>query len=88
MNRRLPEAEEPPFLPPQRLSLLDAIRAYTAGSAWINGFDDTGVIEVGALVDLAVLDRDPFSGSAEEIASAGIAQTHVDGVRVYSSSEG
>ena len=39
-----------------------ALAAYTAGSAHVNGLDDTGTIRVGALADLAVLDRDPFDG--------------------------
>lgn len=82
VNRQLPQPEGPVFLPEQRLSLSDALRAYTAGSAWINGLDDTGAIRVGALADLAVLDRDPFALDPSEIASTSVVATYVDGVRV------
>ena len=66
VNRRLPDAPAgtPVFLPDQRVDLGTALAAYTAGSAYVNGLDDTGTIRVGALADLAVLDRDPFDGPA------------------------
>jgi predicted amidohydrolase YtcJ len=83
VNRVLPDREGPVFLPEQRLDLATAFEAYTAGSAWANGLDDTGVIRVGATADLTVLDRDPFALPANEIASATAVQTFVGGVRVH-----
>jgi predicted amidohydrolase YtcJ len=88
VNRVLPEAgpDAPVFLPEQRIGLDAALTAYTAGSAYVNHLDDTGVIRAGNLADLVVLDRDPFAGPAEEIAATRVLQTFVGGVRVYADS--
>ena len=40
-------------------------------------------VRVGALADLAVLDRDPFAGPPEEVGTTRVLQTFVDGRRVY-----
>ncbi|MBW5254694.1 amidohydrolase family protein, partial [Streptomyces sp. P01-B04] len=71
------------FLPEQRISLTDALAAYTAGSAYVNHLDDTGSIRAGALADLVVLDRDPYAAPPEEIAEARVLATYVGGRRVY-----
>lgn len=83
VNRVLPGTGREPFLPGQRLSLEVALEAYTAGSAYVNHLDDTGRIAPGFRADLAVLDRDPFAGPAEEIGATRVAMTFVDGVRVF-----
>ena len=49
--------------------------------------DDTGTIRIGNSADLALLDRDPFAGPPEEIASTRVLQTYVEGVRVYAASD-
>jgi predicted amidohydrolase YtcJ len=77
-----------PLLPEQALSLAEALAAYTAGSAYVNNLDQTGAVAPGYLADLVVLDRDPFTGPAAEIAAAGAALTYVEGERVYSSPAG
>jgi len=82
VNRRLPGTAEP-LLPAQGLSLAEALAAYTAGSAYVNHLDETGAIEVGRLADLVVLDRDPFEGPPDEIASTAVELTYVGGERVY-----
>jgi predicted amidohydrolase YtcJ len=84
VNRILPGAADASFLPEQRVDLGSALAAYTAGSAWANGFDDTGVLRVGAPADLALLDRDPFAHPPEEIAATRVTTTFVSGVRVHS----
>ncbi|MFC6594048.1 amidohydrolase [Kitasatospora paranensis] len=71
------------FLPEQRLDLVAAIAAYTAGSAHVNGLDDAGSLRVGNLADLVVLDRDVFAAPAEEIAASRVLQTYVGGVLVH-----
>ena len=88
VNRWSPDdGEQDPFLPAQALSLREALVAYTAGSAYVNHHDaHTGTIEVGKLADLAVLDRDPFSGPTREIADARVLQTFVEGERVFDQS--
>jgi predicted amidohydrolase YtcJ len=83
VNRILPGSDAEAFLPEQRLDLASALGAYTAGSAWANMLDDTGTIRIGNSADLALLDRDPFAGPPEEIASTRVLQTFVEGVRVY-----
>ncbi len=45
----------------QNLTVQEAISAYTAGSAWALRLDDAGRLVPGALGDLVVLDRDPFT---------------------------
>ena len=83
VNRTLPGAagaEAEPLLPGQRLGLAEALGAYTIGSAYVNHLDDeTGAIEVGRLADLIVLDRDPFDGPPDEIASTAVELTYVGG---------
>ena len=86
VNRTLPGAAGAgvePLLPEQSLSLGEALAAYTSGSAYVNHLDETGAIAVGKLADLVVLDRDPFDGPPDEIASTSVALTYVAGERVY-----
>lgn len=78
------EGEYEAFLPEQAIDLASALTAYTAGSAWVNHFDDVaGSIDVGKYADLTVLDRDPFAGPADEIGATRVLQTFVDGERVH-----
>ena len=44
----------------------------------MNHLDETGAIEPGKLADLVVLDRDPFAGPPDEIASAAVELTYVE----------
>ena len=71
------------FLPEQALALEVAFAAYTSGSAWANHRDDAGVVELGAVADLVVLDRDPFAGPPEEIGAARVVSTWIDGEPVH-----
>ena len=78
------EGEYDAFLPEQAIDLATSLTAYTAGSAWVNHLDHTtGTIEVGKLADLALLDRDPFAGPADQIGATRVLQTFVEGERVY-----
>ncbi|MFD8750225.1 amidohydrolase [Kitasatospora sp. NPDC059577] len=84
VNRMEPEATDGRvFLPEQRLDLGSAIAAYTAGSAYVNGHDDAGVLAAGRLADLVVLDRDVLTGPAGEIAQARVLRTYVGGELVH-----
>ncbi|MFF1647841.1 amidohydrolase [Streptomyces sp. NPDC058240] len=85
VNRMEPEATDGRvFLPEQRLDLATAVAAYTAGSAHVNGLDDTGSLLPGHLADLVVLDRDIFTLPPEEIAEAQVLRTYVGGTLVHS----
>ncbi|MGA8046122.1 MAG: amidohydrolase [Dermatophilaceae bacterium] len=78
-----PEDPYEPFLPHQAIDLGTALTAYTAGSAWVNHLDDTGVIRTGALADLVVLDRDPYAGPTSEIGLTRAQRTYVGGRLVH-----
>ena len=75
-----------PFLPRQALTLEQAFAAYTSGSAYTNHLDDAGTLTPGALADLAVLDRDPFTGDPAGIGAARVVRTYVDGAEVFAAS--
>ena len=80
-------ADKEPLYEHNRVTLADAITAYTAGSAYVNHLDETtGRIEVGYYADLAILDRDVFAHPTEQIAEAKVVATYVEGERVYSAS--
>ncbi len=84
VNRVEPGTDGPPFLPEQALDLATVLTAYTAGSAYVNHFDEmTGTIDVGKYADLVVLDRDPFDRPAAEIAEARVVHTYVQGELVH-----
>jgi hypothetical protein len=73
-----------PLLPDERLDLVDALAAFTAGSAYVNHLDgETGALEVGKAADLAVLDRDLFDRGAGAIGEARVVATFVDRAAVY-----
>jgi predicted amidohydrolase YtcJ len=73
-----------PFLPDERLSLDEALAAFTLGSAWVNHLDaETGSISVGKQADLAVVDRDLFAPDAGPIAEARVIATFVGGEAVF-----
>ncbi|HEX6299192.1 MAG TPA: amidohydrolase [Acidimicrobiia bacterium] len=74
--------DQEPFGLEEALDPIDALTAFTAGSAYINHAEkDTGSIAVGKLADLAILDRDPLrDGSFRETQ---VAATIVGGEIVY-----
>lgn len=50
----------------------------------MNHLDDvTGTVEEGKYADLVVLDRDPFTRPAEEIADVRVRRTYVEGRPVF-----
>jgi predicted amidohydrolase YtcJ len=68
--------------PAQRLSVREALRAYTAGAAYA-GFDEErmGTVEPGKLADVVVLDESPWE--ADDIADIDVSMTVVGGDVVY-----
>ncbi|MFG3527548.1 amidohydrolase [Streptomyces sp. NPDC047917] len=84
VNRREPGSDDDRvFLPGQRVDLLSAIAAYTAGSSHVNRLDDAGSLLPGNLADLVVLDRDILAAPPEEIAEARVERTYVGGELVH-----
>jgi predicted amidohydrolase YtcJ len=82
---RVPDLERDaePFLPEERLELVDILAAATAGSAHASHLDEAGVLAVGRLADLAVLDRDLFDTGQGPIGATRVAATFVEGVAVH-----
>jgi predicted amidohydrolase YtcJ len=76
-----------PFLPHERLTLDEAVAAFTAGSAWVNHLDETGSIAAGKLADLAVIDRDMFAPDAGPIWGSVVIGTIVGGELVFEAAE-
>jgi predicted amidohydrolase YtcJ len=80
----LSRGKEPAFLPDERLDLIDALAAFTAGTAWVNHLErEIGSLEVGKAADLVVLDRDLFDRGAGAIGEARVVATFVDGAPVF-----
>ncbi len=76
-------ADEPLF-PEERLTLDEALTAFTLGSAFVNHLDgEAGSIEVGKRADLAILDRDIRSPDAGSLGEAKVVTTVVDGAFVW-----
>jgi|FLYL01.1.fsa_nt_gi predicted amidohydrolase YtcJ len=74
----------PPRDPRHRLTVTEALTAYTVGSAWFS-FEEgkRGMLEPGYLADLAVLDRDPFRIPPDSLPGTRSALTLVGGQPVY-----
>jgi predicted amidohydrolase YtcJ len=72
------------YIPDERITVNDAVRAYTQGSAFA-AFSDkqVGTLEVGKLADLAVLSQDIFSVPPETIGKTRVLTTVVGGKIVY-----
>lgn len=77
-----------PFLPHERLTLSDAISAYTTGSAYVNHLDTiTGTFESGKDADLIIVVPSPFSLPASEIGHCRVKATFVRGSCVHDADE-
>ena len=72
------------FVPEQRITLAQALQAYTYGSARAEGFEGRiGTLETGKLADIVVMDRNLFAIPAEDMREARPLYTIVDGTVVY-----
>ncbi len=72
------------YVPEERISVADAVRAYTQGSAFA-AFSDkqVGTLEPGKLADLVVLSQDIFAVAPESISRTRVLTTMVGGKVVY-----
>ena len=70
--------------PEQKISIDEAVRAYTVGSAYAEFAEKVkGSITPGKLADLVMLDRDIYAGDPAEIDKAHVVLTVMDGRVVF-----
>jgi hypothetical protein len=81
-RQRIP-ADRPPFHPEQRVSLLNAIKAYTVNAAYASGDEGwKGTLEPGKLADFICLSEDIFKVRPEEIHKIKAEMTFIGGREV------
>ncbi|WP_019529413.1 amidohydrolase [Dasania marina] len=76
--------DTPALIPKERISLAQAISAYTLGAAYANFLDQqTGSIQVGKYADLVVLSDNLFEVAPADISEAKVTATIMEGAVVY-----
>ena len=83
-RRTLDDQHPQGWVPAQKITVEEALRAYTSGPAYA-GFDEQrkGMLAPGYLADFVVLDRDLFAIPPEQIRDAKVDLTVVDGKGVF-----
>ncbi len=72
------------YVPEQRLTIDQAIAAYTSGSAFAEFAEkEKGKLMTGMLADFVVLDRDPSASSPDKLLATKVLRTVVGGKTVY-----
>ena len=83
-RRTLDDRHPGGWVPEEKISVEEAIRAYTAGSAYAEFAEaQKGVLAAGRLADFVVIDRNLFEIPADEIRHARVALTFVGGRVVF-----
>lgn len=83
-RRTLDSANPDGWVPEQKIGVADAVRAFTAGSAYAEGQElRKGTIEPGKLADLVVLSDDIFAIDPAAIDQVRVDATWLGGERVY-----
>lgn len=86
VTRVVPDVYPDGWIPEQRITLEEALAAYTSGSAYAEFTDhEKGRLAPGYLADLVVLDKDPFAIAAAELEGVEAVLTVVGGRVVWSS---
>lgn len=84
VTRRTLDGKHPQgWVPEQRISVDEAVRAYTVGSALAESAPAKGRLAPGQLADLVMLDKDIFKIDPVEIERAHVLLTILDGRVVY-----
>jgi predicted amidohydrolase YtcJ len=85
VTRRTLDGKNPGgWVPEEKVSVEEAVRAFTANGAWVEFAEAAkGTIEAGKAADLVVLDRDIFTIPPEEIDRAAVRMTILDGRIIY-----
>jgi predicted amidohydrolase YtcJ len=89
LTRKTREGDPPEgFVPRERISLEDAIRAYTLGAAFAGHREKTeGSLELGKVADLIITSQDLFKIEPNQIADTEVLLTMVGGKAVYQAPE-
>ena len=89
VTRRTLDGENPKgWVPEQRITVEEAVRAYTIGSAYAEFQEgQKGSITIGKLADLVILSRDIFKIESKEIEGVKVVMTLLDGRVVYEARE-
>lgn len=83
VNRRSEDGKQE-YFPEQRLTMDQALAAYTQGSAYAEFEEkEKGKLIPGMLADFIVLDRDPTAASPEKLLATKVLRTVVGGKTVY-----
>ena len=85
VTRRTLDGKNPDgWVPRQKITLGEALRAYTAGNAWaVFAENQWGTLAPGRDADVVVLDHDLFAMAPESLATARVSVTIVGGKIVY-----
>jgi predicted amidohydrolase YtcJ len=84
-RRTLDDKRPGGWVPEQKISVDEALRAYTAGGAYASFMEkETGTIAPGMLADLTVIDKDLRAMAPEDLRNARILRTLVAGKTVFS----
>lgn len=84
---RMASPDDTPFIPEERVSVEEALTAYTHGVGVQRG-DDGGVLVTGAPADLVLLDTDPRAVDPLAIGAIGVRGTWVGGRRTWDAAAG
>jgi hypothetical protein len=85
VTRRTLDGQNPGgWVPAEKVSVEESVRAYTVNGAWVEFAEASkGSIAAGKLADLVVLDRDIFTIPTEEIGNAKVRMTVFDGGVIF-----
>ena len=85
VTRRTLDGKNPKgWVPEQKISVAETVRAYTAGSAYAEFQEnEKGTITPGKLADVVILSRDIFKIDPNEIENVKVVMTIIDGRIVY-----
>lgn len=85
VTRRTLDGKNPGgWVPEQKITLEETLKAYTVGSAYAEFAEKVkGTITVGKLADMVMVDKDLFAIAPEEIINAKVVLTVMDGKVVY-----
>jgi predicted amidohydrolase YtcJ len=76
------------WIPEQKITVEEAVRAYTVGSAYAEFADQVkGTLTPGKLADVVILTKDIFKIDPKEIQDVKVVMTIVDGRVVYEAHE-